>query len=572
MSDVGEGAPATAAGPADGGSAPPGGAAGRTGSRAALVAVGILLSRLAGFVREALVARYLGVGAHADVYATTTRLPNLLQNLLGEQTLSAAFIPFYSRMVGEGKEREAARFAGAVLGLLAVAAVALALLGILLARPLVAVFAAGYLGDAEQVRAGALPIDRFEVSVELVRVLFPMAGVLVLSAWALGILNSHRRFFLPYAAPVLWNLAVIVGLVGAGAWLLGGDAAGAAAKTTLLRVIAWSMVAGAVLQLVVQLPGVARHLHGFRLSLGRGVPGVREAVDAFGPVVAGRGVVQLSAYLDTFLASLIAAGAVGAQRYATTLYMLPVSLFAMSVAAAELPELSRLAREGAAAHAERVRHGVRQIAFLVLPTAAGFLAFGWLLVGLVFGRGEFGAEAQGLVTLVLAAYTLGLVPSTVSRLLQNLFYSLHETKVPARVAATRVAVSAAVGAALMVWLDRFGVGEALGAAGEGPLRLGAVGLGLGTSVGAWLELALLLRRARARVPELALPAAAMARMGALAAAAAALAGGVWWLAAGGGLAGWAVAVVVLAAFAAAYLGGAAALRFPEMRAWLGRIR
>ncbi len=554
---------APAAGPA---SAEPG----RTGGRAGLVAAGILLSRLAGFVREALVARYLGVGAHADVYASTTRLPNLLQNLLGEQTLSAAFIPFYSRMLGERREREAARFAGAVLGLLAVAAVALALVGVLLAKPLVAVFAAGYLDDEQAVRAGQLPIDRFDVSVDLVRILFPMAGVLVLSAWALGILNSHRRFFLPYAAPVLWNLAVIVGLIGAGRVLAGVDAATVSGKTTLLHVIAWAMVIGAVLQLVVQLPAVARLLSGFRLSLGRGVPGVREAVGAFGPVVAGRGVVQLSAYLDTFLASLLAAGAVGAQRYATTLYILPVSLFAMSVAAAELPELSRLQRQGAEAHAERILHGTRQIAFLVLPTAVGFLAFGWLVVGLVFGRGEFGAQAQGLVTLVLAAYTVGLVPSTTSRLLQNLFYSLHETAVPARIATWRVTVSAAAGAALMWWLDRYGVADVLGFAGAGKLRLGAVGLGLGASLGAWLELVLLLRRARSRVPALALPIAALLRMASLAVAAAAVAGGVWWVART--MRGWLVAIVVLAVFALTYLAGAVALRFPEMRAWWGRMR
>lgn len=554
---------APAAGPASG-------ELGRTGGHAGLVAAGILLSRVFGLVRELLVARYLGVGAHADVYASTTRLPNLLQNLLGEQTLSAAFIPFYSRMVGEGRAREAARFAGAVLGLLAVTATALALVGILLAKPLVAVFAAGYLDDDEAVRAGTLPIDRFDVSVDLVRIIFPMAAVLVLSAWALGILNSHRRFFLPYAAPVLWNLAVIVALLGAGRFLLGADARTVAGKTTLLHVIAWAMVAGAVLQLVVQLPTVSRLLTGFRLSLGRGVPGIRDAVGAFGPVVAGRGVVQLSAYLDTFLASLLAAGAVGAQRYASTLYILPVSLFAMSVAAAELPELSRLQRQGAEAHAERILHGTRQIAFLVLPTAVGFLAFGWLVVGLVFGRGEFGAPAQGLVTLVLAAYTVGLVPSTTSRLLQNLFYSLHETAVPARIATLRVTVSAAAGAALMWWLDRYGVADVLGFAGAGKLRLGAVGLGLGASLGAWLELVLLLRRARSRVPALALPIAALLRMASLAVVAAAVAGGVWWVARA--MRGWLVAIVVLAVFALTYLAGAVALRFPEMRAWLGRLR
>ena len=547
----------------------------RSGSRAMLVAAGILLSRLAGFAREALVARFLGVGAFADVYGTAMRLPNLLQNLLGEQALSAAFIPTYSRMVHEGRRREAARFAGAIAGLVLLAAAGLALLGVLAARPLVAVFAAGYLKDAEKVAAGTMPLDRFAVSVDLVRIVFPMTGVLVLSAWALGVLNSHRRFFLPYAAPVLWNAAIVSALLWWGGHVLAGRV-DAAAKTQLLHVVAWAAFVGAILQLAVQLPMVSRLLTGFRLSLGRGVPEVPAALRAFGPAVAGRGVVQLSGYLDAFLGTLLAAGAVSAQRYALTLYMLPIGLFAASVAAVELPELSRLQAEGDDARLRRVEGGVRQIAFLTLPTLVGFLAFGWLVVGLVFGGGEFGSQDQALVALTLAGYTLGLLPTTIGRLLQNLFYSLHETRYPARVATARVAVSAALGAALMIWLDRFGVLTLFAGPARGDeLRLGAVGLAIGSAAGGWLELALLLRGARLRLPRSVLPWGALARMATLALVAAAPAGALWWLLANGSLGAWPRglwALAVLALYALAYLGGAVALRFPETRAWLGRLR
>jgi putative peptidoglycan lipid II flippase len=206
-----------------------------------------------------------------------------------------------------------------------------------------------------------------------------------------------------------------------------------------------------------------------------------------------------------------------------------------------------------------------------VPTTVGFLAFGWLIVGMVFGRGEFGPQAQGLVALVLAAYAIGLVPSTMSRLLQNLFYALHETAVPARVATLRVAVSAAAGAGLMFWLDRYQVGDLVQrAAGDGSLRLGAVGLGLGASLGAWVELTLLVRRARAQVPELELPMAALAKMVGLAVAALAPAAALWWVLEGRHP--WLLALSVLVSFAALYLGGAFALRFPEMRGWLGRLR
>ncbi|HVS02576.1 MAG TPA: murein biosynthesis integral membrane protein MurJ [Thermoanaerobaculia bacterium] len=536
------------------------------------VAAGILSSRLVGFVREALVARYLGVGAHADVYATALRFPNLLQNLLGEQTLSAAFIPSYARMVEEGREEEAGRFAGAIFGLLLAVAGGLALLGIVLARPLVALFATGFLQDAARVAAGEATVDRYALAVAMVRIIFPMAGLLVLSAWALGILNSHRRFFLPYFAPVLWNSTIIATLLWVGSRLVDGGELALGDRGPLLMALAWGALVGGALQFAVQLPLVARLLRGFRLSFSPRVPGVPRALRAFGPVLAGRGVVQLAGYVDFFLASLITAGAVSALRFAQALYVLPISLFAMSVAAAELPELSRLAGgDGDEERRRRVRGGLRQMAFLTVPTLVGYLAFGWLLVGGVFRRGSFGPQDHWLVWLVLAGYTLGLLPTTASRLLQNLFYSLEETRYPARVAMLRVAIGAVLGGTLMLFLDRLPMtGLVAGRPGEQVLRLGALGLALGSMVGAWTEAALLVRQLRRRVPGLGLPWRAAGRMLALALAAAALAGGLWWLLPPLPL--WALAATVVGGYALLYLGASLALGFPEPRVWLGRMR
>ncbi|MDX1645180.1 MAG: lipid II flippase MurJ, partial [Thermoanaerobaculia bacterium] len=166
------------------------------------VAAGILLSRLSGFVRDASLAYYFGAGPHADVFRTVLRGPNILQNLLGEQTLSASFIPVYSRLSDEDPER-AGRLAGAVFTLLLVVVTVLVILGIVLAEPLVTLLAPGFL----IVEPGST--DRFALAVRAVRWIFPMTGVLVLSAWALGVLNSHRRFFVSYVAPVAWNAAIV---------------------------------------------------------------------------------------------------------------------------------------------------------------------------------------------------------------------------------------------------------------------------------------------------------------------------------------------------------------------------
>src|SRR5690606_2654478 len=364
-------------------------------SAAALVAAGICLARGMGLVRERAVSFFFGLGPHADVLRVALKTPNFLQILLGEGTISAAFIPIYSRFLAEGRPEAAGRFAGAVFGrLLAVTAGDVGL-GVLLARPLLTVLLPGWLNDDALVAAGALPMDRFELAVATVRYTFPMAGVLVLFAWGLGVLNSHRRFFLPYVAPVLWNAAIIGGLVFAGLayfddpLAVGGmEAVPVGLSNRLLFAALVGALVGGVLQFGVLLPGVVRELRGFRLSLSTAVEGVRPSLRAFVPVVLGRGAYQLPGYLDTFLAGFLAAGAIAAQNRALMLCLLPISLFVRSVAASELPELSRISGDGLDAFLGRGRASLGQILFMVVPTAVGYLLFGYLIVGAFLQTGR----------------------------------------------------------------------------------------------------------------------------------------------------------------------------------------
>ena len=542
------------------------------GGGAAAVGAGILLSRLAGFLRASVTGALFGVGPHADVLQTALRAPNVLQNLLGEQTLSASFIPVYSRLLAQGRTADARRFAGAVFGLLAAVAAGLALIGILLARPLVALFAAGYLADAARVARGELAVDRFELAVGAVRWMFPMTALLVLSAWALGVLNSHRRFLLSYCAPVVWNGAIVAALALA-AQQLGALRTGLAGLDRLLLAACIGALVGGALQFLVQLPGALRALGGFRPAWTLTAPGVREALAAFGPAVAGRGVVQLASYLDQLLASLLAVGAVAALGYAQLLYLLPVSLFGLSIAAASLPEMARRGgAEDAAGLAERATRALAQSGFLNLPSAVAYLTLGWPIVeGLyrLFGGG-FGRQESLLVWLVLAGYSLGLPASTGSRVLQTTFYALGDTRTPARAAGLRVAAGVALGAPLMLLLDRWPVAALPGGAGPERLRLGAIGLALAASAAAWLERAALRRALRRRLPALVWPGRELARMFG-AAAAAALPGLVVWRAAVAlELHPALVALGAGASFAAAYAGLAVALKLPQVALLRGR--
>ncbi len=470
-----------------------------------LVGAGIVLSRIAGLLRELVAGRVLGNGIASDALVASLRIPNLLQNLLGEGVLSASFVPVYSELLDGDDRRQASRVAGAV-GAMLMAVTAVAVLVIVLAaRPLTRLLAWGLTGES------------FELAVDFTRITALGVGFLVMSAWCLGILNSHRTFFLPYVAPVVWNLAQIIALVVA--WQRDWDLADAA------RGVAIAVAIGGLLQLLVQLPTVLRLTGGVRLAFDGANERVRDVRRRFGPAVLGRGAVQLSAYLDLLLASFLAAGALSALFRAQILYTLPVSIFAMSVAAAELPELSRLSDDTAAV-ANRANAAMRRIAFWMLAASLLLIAAGEPIVGTLFEGGEFTSADTSLVWLILVFYACGLPAIGLSRMLQNASYAVGDTSGPARIAAIRVVIAAAIGLLVMFPLDRAFIGpdgvEQLGDAltVTGPLdeelrqddtivRLGAIGLAVGSAVGAWVELVLLSRLVDRRLPRLRAPSAAL---------------------------------------------------------------
>jgi putative peptidoglycan lipid II flippase len=284
-----------------------------------LVASGIFLSRVAGLIRDRVFAHYFGNSDAADAFKAAFRIPNALQNLFGEGVLSASFIPVYAALLAREEDEEARRTAGAVAALLALSTSILVLFGVLATPYLIDAIAPGFSGEKR------------ELTIRIVRILFPGAGLFVFSAWCLGILNSHRRFFLSYTAPVIWNAAMIATLWGFGARYT---------QFSLAIVLSWGSVVGAALMVAIQLPVVLGLLKGLHLSFAFHLENVRTVVRNFFPVFISRGVVQISAYVDALLASLLPTGAVAALAYAQTLYTLPVSLFGMSVSAAELPAMS----------------------------------------------------------------------------------------------------------------------------------------------------------------------------------------------------------------------------------------
>ena len=511
------------------------------GAHAKLVAAGIFLSRISGLVRESVLAAYMGTTLYADVFRVALRIPNFLQNLLGEGTLSASFVPVYSELIHQKKDKEAGRVAGATFVLLALVAITLSVVGVLAAPALVDVVAHGFEGER---RALAIPA---------IRIIFPMTGVLVLSAWALGILNSHRRFFIPYVAPVLWNLAIIA------APLLFAHALG---LPGLVIALCWAALIGGVLQFVVQMPFVLKHETHLSLAWSNTrMPESREVVHNAWPAILSRGVVQISAFIDVMLASMLAVGAVAVLSYSTTLYLLPISLFGMSVAASELPDLARQRLEGEETLRERVRAGLRQIAVFVAPSVVGYLLLGDIVVAALYQRGAFTPSDTMVTFIALAGFTLGLQASTSTRLLSSTFFALHDTRKPAIFAVIRVIITAGLGYALMIPFERY-----FNYHGR---PLGPLGLSLGAGVGAWVEWGLLRYHLTKRIGSVSLGQQVMLRMYAAAIVAAAIGRGLAYV-----LPDFQPALrgaLILGPFGALYFLFASMLHVPEAQSVVKRV-
>ena len=508
-----------------------------------LVAAGIFLSRVAGLIRDRVFAHYFGNSDAADVFKAAFRIPNFLQNLFGEGVLSASFIPVYARLLADKDDNEARKTAGAVAALLALCTSVLVLLGVLTAPWLIDAIAPGFHGEKR------------ELTILLVRILFPGAGLLVGSAWCLGVLNSHRKFFISYTAPVLWNVAMIAGMI-----LFGPGRP----QNSLVVATAWASVVGSALQVAVQLPIVIKLLGGLHLSLGHQAAHVRTVIRNFFPVFVSRGVVQISAYIDAFLASWLPTGAVAALAYAQTLYTLPVSLFGMSVSAAELPLMSGAigaADEVAGMLRARLNAGLRQITFLVVPSVVGFLVLGDVIVSAIYQSGRFVHADVIYVWGILAGSTVGLLASTLGRLYASGFYALRDTRTPLRFAVVRVVLTTILG-----YLAALPLPHLLGI----EKRWGVAGLTISAGIASWVEFTLLQRGIRGRIGKVGVSLKFLAQVWIAAVAGAVLARGV--LIAIGQKGHIVTAIFVLGTYAAMFFGMAMVLKLPEAQSMLGILR
>ena len=510
---------------------------------ALLVGAGILCSRLFGLVRQRVFSHYFGLSDAADIFSAALRVPNFLQNLFGEGVLSASFIPVYARLLAQHKQEEADRLAGAIFAILALIISVIVAIGVLATPYLLWLIAPGYTGEKR------------ELTILIVRILFPGTGILVWSAWCLGILNSHHKFFLSYAAPVIWNVSMIATML----LFRHLDA------NRLIVYLAWGTVLGCLLQFLVQLGPVLKLVPNMRLRLDTNSLHVKQVGGSFMNVVIGRGVVQISAFVDQAISTLLGSGAVAGMTTAASINLLPVSLFGMAISASELPTLSRMAgdhvdEEVAAKLSTRLNNGLERIAFFIVPSAMAFFALGNVIVAALYQSGAFTARDSYYVWAILAGSGVGLLASTFGRLYSSTYYAMRDTRTPLRFALVRLAFTAVLGLASALLIPK-----ALGIS----MQWGAVGLTASAGVAGWIEFHLLRRGMNKKLGATGVTLPLMAKLWTAAGVAACAAGALeLYLPAAGPIV---AAVFVLATYGVIYFAVTFMLRIRTCRDVVGKL-
>jgi putative peptidoglycan lipid II flippase len=416
-----------------------------------------LLSRILGFVRDVIIARVFGAGLATDAFFVAFRIPNLLRRLFAEGAFSQAFVPVlaeYRNRHGHQAMRELVDRVAAVLGL---ALAVVILLGVAAAPLIIYVSAPGF---------SATP-ERFELTVQLLRITFPYIGFISLTALAAGILNTYSRFSVPAFTPVLLNLPFIASAL----WL-------APLLDPPVLALAWAVFIGGLAQLLFQIPFLIRLDLLPRFRWRPDDPGVRRILVLMTPALFGVSIGQLSLLINTIFASFLVTGSVSWLYYADRLMEFPTGLLGVALGTVLLPSLSRHhADRNPEEYSRLLDWGLRLTVVLTLPAATALAVLSAPLIATLFHHGQFGAEDLWMTRRALVAYSVGLTGLILVKVLAPGFYARQDIRTPVRAAVVTLFATQAMNLAFIF-----------------PLK--HAGLALAISLGACLNAALLYRQLR----------------------------------------------------------------------------
>ncbi|MDQ1239900.1 MAG: putative peptidoglycan lipid flippase [Thermodesulfobacteriota bacterium] len=405
---------------------------------AGVVGFWTVLSRVLGFVRDMVIARFMGAGLGADAFFVAFRIPNLLRRLFAEGALSAAFIPTYVETLQRHGRDEAGKLARRIFTLSAIILLVVTLLGILACPWIVRVIAPGFFQDPE----------KFDLTVCLTRIMFPYIFFISLVALASGVLNSMGHFAAPAAAPVILNICMIGSVLFTTTSL----------NTSPSHALAWGVVIAGFLQLLLQFPFLRREDISFKPSFDFNNPALIRIGKLFVPAALGGAVYQVNVMIGTILASLLQPGGVSWLYYADRLVELPLGIFAIALGTAVLPSMSRLADSGdMRGLTQSVAFSLRLIGFFTIPASVGLIVLREPVVATLFQRGKFTFIDTQATAYALLWYTVGLWAFSGLKVVTQAFFSLKDTRTPVKVSLLAVVTNLAGGLILMVPMEQGGL-------------------------------------------------------------------------------------------------------------------
>jgi putative peptidoglycan lipid II flippase len=388
------------------------------------------LSRVLGLVREVVAAKYFGVTAQMSAFTIAFQVPNLVRALFADSALQGAFVPVFTELLERGERKEAFRVASSLFFLLCLVLGAVTVLFILLADPIMSLFAPGFDDNAHL----------HDLTIALSRLMFPIVLMLALSGLVVGMLNSFEHFAVPALAPVAWNLVIIAALVGLVPVMPEGDE---------IYAYAIGILAGTVVQFLLPLPWLRGRGGKLTFRLEWRDPRVLRVLKLMLPVTIALGLINLSLLINSLFGTLVSDQAPAAIDKAFRIYQLPQGLFSISIATILFPTLSRFAARGARDDLRRTMgNGVRQIFLLLIPSAVAMAVLAEPITRLVYQRGAFDAHATDLTSTAMVWWSISLPFQGVSLLFSRTFFSLQRPWLTTALAGLNLCVNAALAAAL----------------------------------------------------------------------------------------------------------------------------
>lgn len=433
---------------------------------ASIISAATLCSRILGFIRDVVIARFFGTGVASEAFVVAFRIPNLLRDLVAEGAANAAFVPVFSDYLVKKEKSEFWYLVRNILGIVFILLVLIALLGILFAPLIARLIAPGFVNEP----------DKLNLTVKLARILFPYIILVGLTAYSMGLLHTFRSFLTPSLGPAMLNIAMIISILASVRIL----------KEPIIG-LTYGVLLGGLLQLLIQIPPMYKR--GFQIKPGKlrldfSHPGTRQIARLITPRIFGSAVYQLNVFVDTMLASLsniVGVGAVAAIYYANRIIQFPLAIFGIALSSAVLPTMShQVAKDDLEGLKTTLSFSLRAIYLVMLPVSLGLLILSHPIISLLFQRGEFTAYSTFITSWALLFYSFGLVAFGGIKILVSCFYSLKDTLTPVKVSFLCLIVNIILNIILMF-----------------PLRVG--GLALASSASAFLNFFILLKLLKKRI-------------------------------------------------------------------------